>query len=1434
MNDSVSSTKLDIKTDNVYTNDGTNPHLRTSSTTTATNSSIINPPRTPTDLRHYHTQMIRTPSVENSKSMTIIVQNPFEDPVRHIDDPSTDSSRYLLHSPSPSKPHSISNVQSPRTLSRTPTPGTPHQITDDVSMPSPSMTSNLQRHPSQQIRPQQQQQPTNNGTQRNIVPQQQQQQQQQLPPPPNQSVQNHVRFNQDLLHNYGINVPMARQTSQTGSNEPPQSPSNPSSVTSLIPLPVPLSNNLGVNMHHINQPSITPTILGGFPMHQSNSQVAGTNTAYISQQQANISNKMDVPHTISPHGSHHPHHAPQGIYVNTRPMMTSPVMTVTGIGKVRPPLQQQQPPPSPLSTQQQQQQQQQLIRPGMPTNGTPVGPSTVVLRYPHQMMQTPQQVQQQQQQQQHGYQMMKPRMMPPNAYGPRPTGGPSPQIIMQQQPQLNYDSNALYRTAPMQQQQPPPPIQIQQPQQQSLQPIQSNPHINENLINQQKHSHPQTMQQQQQQQVLHLPPGMLSTDDNILKSLLQINPQANSEEIANAVAIKSRPTNAITNGLSTDNPTDHYDNSSHNYPNNNNNHHHQLYNPNQPPSSAPSVSIPPTPQLLPNFKIPKSRKKRKPNEPNPSFDDEVPAKSRKRKKKGTEEAEKFVEHSLQQLRDLPMLTPLEPLIDINNEFSLTVPLNLSEKKSSFQGDFGHVFIENMSDYYRPSRHAPPPPKKPLALLLANNNSQSTLERHYRICSTLLEHPPNVPSPPLAINTTEKLTNLLVKESMNEIRDDESIVSTSTLADDDDNQTDTYRLLKTLTSNQDSRPLSPIFDSSTIKNSELATLPLKEIKQEVNDTDGPLVDGTDKISVTLTLTTEAANNVQSVIAAVADLLKIAYPSTFDVHQTLNNTYSSSIDGTNCQCSTPLTNTSSQFPFSSSSSSNPLNSTISRASSLYKTGRETSVSIQSLIEMQPKYCRHCTQRLLNENVYKKRLNELPSSIRELTPNSEPFVYFCNEQCFNSCVSTTHQQTLTINTSISSNSPTIKNESMDTTSPPCTPNDLLGSPNGRPRRSSLKRRQDSLSKSNGDKRWKDIRWKRWDPSLTLKTIIRPSNNNEIEQLLSEMKIPLTENSKEDKRVCAFCRGTGDAATNGPGRLLNLDVGQWCHLNCALWSTEVYETVSGALMCVEQAFKRSTTTECASCRDRGASLTCFFQRCPNAYHFPCAVTSGCVFYKNKTIMCPMHASRTTAVDQILDDKSVFRKVWINRDEVKQIQNSMAEEHDEVTYILRIGGLVLHNIGQLLPHQIQSGIFHNRNFIYPVGYSITRFYWSMRHPNRRCAYHCSIINVDNKPMFRIRIQENPNEPYEEILESSAKTAWHKIVDEIDSIRRKHRLVKMFSVFVSGEDLYGLTVRIQKKKRIFRLAFRVFRSRISFVWLNHCQALKCYRIMHLNMADCNC
>ncbi|CAF3790913.1 unnamed protein product [Rotaria sp. Silwood1] len=846
-------------------------------------------------------------------------------------------------------------------------------------------------------------------------------------------------------------------------------------------------------------------------------------------------------------------------------------------------------------------------------------------------------------------QMMQPRMIHPNTYGL------SSQVIMPQQSSIIYDPNIIYQT------------------------------------NGQQSHH-------------------LSSDNDNLKSLSQINSQVNSQ-----IELKSQAKS-------------------------NSNEYSQM-------------NISNLTSTTPTEKIPKSRKKRKANDLNTSYEDDVPIKSRKRKKKGIELTEKFVEHSLQQLRDLPMLTSLEPIIDSTSD--LFLPFKFFDKELKYQGEFGDIFIENINDYYRPNR--------PISLK-SSTNLLSTHERHYRICSNILDQPPNLPSPPLIVNSSEKLSELT--QEQNDLCNDDSIISPSTLADDDnfinDIQTENIHLLNTLSSSYDKnlRLLSPTLLSNENElstkinqfNETTINKPTDDKKFERNDR--PLVEGIDKVSVTLTLTTEAANNVQSVIAAAADLLKIAYPSTFDIHQTLNNK--------NCTCLTTINNSNTNNFLSQSSYSQI--SSINHSTSLYKIGRETNMSIQSLIDMQTKICRYCSQNLLTENLFKKRLNELPLHLRELTSNSEPYIYFCNEQCYNLYITNIHQQSTLLTN--------IKNESIDTVS--SLP---INS-------SSLKRQEENLNQLNLNN---NKRWKRWNSKLSMKTIIQPSNTNEIDQLITDIKIPLSFNAKQDKRICIFCNGIGDMTNNGPGRLVNFDIGQWCHLNCALWSSEVYETVSGALMCVEQAFQRSINTDCLICKQKGASLKCFYQRCTNTYHLTCAIDNGCVFYKNKTIMCPTHASTSITSDQILEDKSVFRKVWINRDEIKQIQNYMNEEHDDKTYILRIGSLVLHNIGQLLPHQLQSSTFHNRNFVYPVGYTITRFYWSMHNPNRRCAYICSIIDIDNKPMFRIRVQENENEKVEEFLDSSAKSVWYKIIHEIDLLRQKHGLVKMFPGFVKGEDLYGLT-----------------------------------------------
>ena len=55
-------------------------------------------------------------------------------------------------------------------------------------------------------------------------------------------------------------------------------------------------------------------------------------------------------------------------------------------------------------------------------------------------------------------------------------------------------------------------------------------------------------------------------------------------------------------------------------------------------------------------------------------------------------------------------------------------------------------------------------------------------------------------------------------------------------------------------------------------------------------------------------------------------------------------------------------------------------------------------------------------------------------------------------------------------------------------------------------------------------------------------------------------------------FCSQTGDQEECGAGRLLYSGANEWVHVNCALWSAEVYEDQEGRLKHVHDAFKRGS----------------------------------------------------------------------------------------------------------------------------------------------------------------------------------------------------------------------------------------------------------------------
>jgi hypothetical protein len=107
------------------------------------------------------------------------------------------------------------------------------------------------------------------------------------------------------------------------------------------------------------------------------------------------------------------------------------------------------------------------------------------------------------------------------------------------------------------------------------------------------------------------------------------------------------------------------------------------------------------------------------------------------------------------------------------------------------------------------------------------------------------------------------------------------------------------------------------------------------------------------------------------------------------------------------------------------------------------------------------------------------------------------------------------------------------------------------------------------------------------------------------------------DDGRFCALCFMIGD--NTACGRLLYTESETWVHVNCALWSMEVYEDASGVLHRCNKAKHRSRLVRCDACGLMGATIGCAIGRCTTHYHFPCAVDAGVAFLPNGETCCPL-----------------------------------------------------------------------------------------------------------------------------------------------------------------------------------------------------------------------
>ncbi|XP_023648005.2 histone-lysine N-methyltransferase 2A isoform X2 [Paramormyrops kingsleyae] len=224
----------------------------------------------------------------------------------------------------------------------------------------------------------------------------------------------------------------------------------------------------------------------------------------------------------------------------------------------------------------------------------------------------------------------------------------------------------------------------------------------------------------------------------------------------------------------------------------------------------------------------------------------------------------------------------------------------------------------------------------------------------------------------------------------------------------------------------------------------------------------------------------------------------------------------------------------------------------------------------------------------------------------------------------------------------------------------------------------------------------------------------------------------SKEDERQCSLCQKYGDAKSNEAGRLLYLGQNEWAHVNCSMWSAEVFEEDNGSLMHVHSAVARGRLMRCERCNQTGATVGCCLTSCQSNYHFMCARTRNCVFQDDKKVFCYKHRDLISGKIITGQGFEVHRRVYVDFEGISLRRKFLTGLEPELINIL-IGSLQIEKLGVLTELSACQGK------LFPVGYQCSRWFWSTVDPRRRCRYTCRIKEV-RPPIQEKLVEETPDQ----------------------------------------------------------------------------------------------
>uniref|UniRef100_A0A4W3HIQ9 [histone H3]-lysine(4) N-methyltransferase n=1 Tax=Callorhinchus milii TaxID=7868 RepID=A0A4W3HIQ9_CALMI len=208
---------------------------------------------------------------------------------------------------------------------------------------------------------------------------------------------------------------------------------------------------------------------------------------------------------------------------------------------------------------------------------------------------------------------------------------------------------------------------------------------------------------------------------------------------------------------------------------------------------------------------------------------------------------------------------------------------------------------------------------------------------------------------------------------------------------------------------------------------------------------------------------------------------------------------------------------------------------------------------------------------------------------------------------------------------------------------------------------------------------------------------------------------------------KALGDPDSPDAGRLLYIGQNEWTHMNCALWSAEVFEDDDGSLKNVHMAVIRGKQLRCERCQKSGATVGCCLTSCQSNYHFMCARAKNCVFLDDKKVYCQKHKDLVKGETVPEDGFEVLRRVYVDFEDITLRRKFLTGLEPESIHMM-IGSMTIDCLG------ILNDLSDCEAKLFPIGYQCSRVYWSTTDARKRCVYTCKILEHRPPP---IETEEN-------------------------------------------------------------------------------------------------